>query len=292
MNAALTDFQNRFFAFLSKLEERMNSFTNESVATLSTLYHEDESDHHQGYHRLKSAVLTQLASIQKKADDTLQEKINELDDDGPWESKASFYTLRSNCSDRLQQFQERYQACQKMIEATEQPDYETEYQEILSAYEAVKNQFRCSQCGGPIVINQLYFTSTYITCPACQTQNTFNPGSRAKQLEGLGRSLAEQRTAHLRQAYEAIPSQLQKIYNQIHALRLSLHQQNKTVAADTENQIAQLQREYDQLNESSPGLYEKYVHAMFDEWNKINPAMQAEHDRFRQRMIDDMYKYK
>ena len=48
----------------------------------------------------------------------------------------------------------------------------------------------------------MFFIATYMTCPYCQTQNTFLPSTGAQLVLHQARSLAELRTAHLQKAYE------------------------------------------------------------------------------------------
>ena len=72
----MNETQNRFFAFVEKLEIRMKEFTQESIPELTALSQNDDDNFKTGNQRLKSAVLGQLNSIRQKANDVLEEKID------------------------------------------------------------------------------------------------------------------------------------------------------------------------------------------------------------------------
>lgn len=284
----------RFFVFIGKLEEKLKEFAGASIPELEALNKGDSDEFKRAYHRMKSAVLGQLGSIRKKALDVKEEKIEGFvlpyDDHA---ISAVYYQFRAECYKRYDQLDELHLHYHELIENTDAEDFEAKYQKIVDEYEAIKDKFRCVQCGSPITIGKIYFTTTYITCPACQTRNTFEPGSQAKMLEHIGRSLAEQRTAHLLKAHDAIPEKAQELYLQIHHLELSLiHERDKKVIAQKTQEIQELQRQKEELESKRPGLYQTYLRAMFDEWNKINPALAEAHEKFYIRLLNDYKQYK
>jgi len=76
----------------------------------------------------------------------------------------------------------------------------------------VRDKFNCKQCGGQLTIPRLFFIATYVTCPYCQTQNTFTPSTGAQMVLQRARSLAEQRTAHLLKRYQESKPQNKTLY--------------------------------------------------------------------------------
>lgn len=278
----------RFFVFLEKLEAKMKEFSETAIPELIEIKATDSDEYKRGYHRMKAAVLGQFESIRKKADEVREEKIGcfDYENDETGFSKA-YYNFREACYSRHEQFEKKYNTYTQQVEQTDQEDFELKYQKIIEEYETVKNKFKCVQCSSPISIDKLYFTTVYITCPACQTQNTFDPGSKAKQLEHIGRALAEQRTAHLLKAYECIPEKVSTLYHQQHQLSLNLiHEKDTTVIAEKKKQIAALKSEMQELENSQAQLYQVYLRAMFDEWNNINPTLKNEHERFYQSLLE------
>src|SRR3546814_4252100 len=97
-------------------------------------------------------------------------------------------------------------------------DLEREYADTQAEYAAACERAHCKQCGAKLEIQQFYFMSTYIACGFCQTQNTFDPGTKARMMEHLARPLAESRCKPLYDRYreernrtEEQPSELQSI---------------------------------------------------------------------------------
>ena len=290
--ATLTEMQQtkeRFFIFISKLEDKLKKFAEASIPELKDVNNSDTDEFKREYLRVKAAVLGQIESILKKAQEVKEEKITYF----PYTSdnhKISFayYDFRNECYDRYNQLDELANKYREQIENTFSEDYEAKYQNILDEFESVKDKFRCKQCSSPITIDKIYFTTTYITCPACQTKNTFEPSSQAKMLEHLGRSLAEQRTRHLLKEHDEIPEKSQQLYLKRHELKLSLiREKDKTIIAQKEKQMQELEQQQLELEQKAPELYQKYLRAMFDEWNKINPDMQQEHEKFYTRLLTD-----
>ena len=86
------------------------------------------------------------------------------------------------------------------------PSAEEKLREIVEEYNAVKDKFHCSQCGANLEIKELYFISTYITCPYCQTQNTFVPSDKMREFEFVTKDFAEEKTREEEKLYEKISS--------------------------------------------------------------------------------------
>ena len=281
--------QERFFTFLGKLEERLKEFAEASIPELQSLGKSDPDEFKRAYHRMKAGVLGQLDTIRTKAMQVKEEKI----DNFRMADRPVFYSFRETCYKRYDQFEALYTRYRGLVEETAAEDHEIRYQRILDEYESIKEKFRCMQCGSPIIIGQLYFTTTYLTCSSCQTRNTFDPGSNAKMLEHVGRSLAEQRTRHLLKEHDSIGDRTHELYLRAHQLTLSLiYEKDNQVIAERKKEIAALQQQKDELEEKRPVLYTTYLRAMFDEWNKINPALADEHEKFYIRLLNDYKLYK
>lgn len=289
----MQEIKGRFFVFIGKLEDKLREFTAASIPELAALNNTDTDEFKRGYLRLKAAVLGQLESIQKKALATKEEKITDFPYQGDdHEISKAYHEFRNECYDRYFLLDKLYSNCCQEIENTHSEDYEVKYQKILDEYEAIKDTFRCSQCGSPIAIDKIYFTTTYITCSACTTRNTFEPSSQAKMLEHIGRSLAEQRTAHLRKEHDEIPEKAQALYLQKHHIELSLiHERDKKIIEQKTAQMQELEKQQQDLESKRPVLYQNYLRAMFDEWNKINPALAEEHEKFYTRLLKDYKQY-
>lgn len=107
-------------------------------------------------------------------------------------------------------------------------------------------------------------------------------------LEHLGRSLAEQRTAHLLKEHDAIQPKAHDLYLQRHTLDLSLiHEKDRHVIEQTKIKMLELENQKKELEQQAPILYQKYLRAMFNEWNAINPAMSESHEKFYLRILNE-----
>jgi hypothetical protein len=285
--------RDRFIAFIGKLEDKLKEFADASIPELESLRETDTDEFKRAYHRMKSAVQGQIESIRKKAVDVKEEKVDRLNFSFDHQHSSMFYQFRDECYERHNQLDAMCSHYRELVEDTGIEDFEIKYKRILDEYALIRDKFRCVQCGSPIIIDKIYFTTTYITCSSCQTRNTFEPGSQAKLLEHVGRSLAEQRTKHLLKEHDAIPQLTQELYLQGHQLELSLiHEKDKTVIAGKRKRIEDLKKQKEELEQKKPGLYQAYLRAMFDEWNKINPALAEEHEKFYNRLLNDYKQYK
>lgn len=277
----------RWFTFLDKLEQRMQELGESAIPELKETARQDTDIFRRGYGTLLAAIKGQYEQIRRKADEVKEEKVMTLYDacrqqvafDSP--QYDLLFRFREDCLQRQDAFEKNYHDWLERLEATGEEDLELRYQAILDEYEKIKNKFTCVQCGSYISIPKLFFISTYIACPHCQTQNRFEPGSGARQLEHLGRDLAAQRTKHLLEAYKSAGTRERELYMQAHQLKLSLiHENHKTTVQQKQAQLKALDEERHQLISRTPALYEQYLRAMFDEWNKIVPDLREQNEKF------------
>lgn len=282
--------QQRWQIFLVKLEEKMQELCEAAIPELQQSAREDSDPYKRTHGRMLAGVKGQLSHMRDKARTVHEEKIDGFfdaysDDANPVFSRL-LYEFRNECREQERQFEEKYWAWMNRLDQTGERDLELDYQHILAEYAAIKDSFACRQCGSPISIEKIYFLTSYLPCPHCQTSNTFEPSTQARQLEALGRSLAEQRTAHLLAAYEAEKHKERTLYQQIHENRLRANDD-----ASTQKQRAALLAELEQARRDAiaraPALYEIWLRAMFDEWNSIVPDLSEHNERFYQRMLGD-----
>jgi len=287
--AEMNDNRQRWFAFLEKLEIRMDELGEAAIPELVEAYNDKTDSYHQIWHNMASGVRGQYKSIMDKVRAVKEQKVNDFFnyhiDQVKFDSEYRdlLYNFRSDCIDRENIFEAKHQHWIDKIRATEDEDLELKYQNILNEYEEIKHQFACKQCGGALVIPKMFFISTYISCPHCQTQNTFQPSTQAQQLEYLGRSLAEKRTAHLLEAYHQAVDRERDLYHQRHRVEVSANKDKQ--------QIIDLENQRKETIENAPALYEKYLRAMFDEWHKIVPDLQEQNERFYESQLRQFRKH-
>jgi hypothetical protein len=273
----LEESKERLFLFLDKLEAKMEELCNAAIPELKELLANDEDMYKRTFHRVYAGINGQLSNIREKARDVYDEKINDLYDNLKSEVSVlhPHYDLlskfRTECSDRYnKEFEEKYQYWQNQLEKTQERDLEIEYQKIVAEYDEIKNSFNCKQCAGSITIEKIFFIDTYIACSHCQTQNTFEPSSQARNLQNFARNLAEQRVSHLLEIYHTENNKERELYHERHELSLStIHEKDKKILAQKQSQMDDLENRRKEVIKNAPKLYHVYLRAMYDEWNKI-----------------------
>jgi len=200
--------QERWSTFLQKLEERMEELCTAAIGELRTMREQAGGRFDMNLHQVHSGIIGQLTNMEKKLREVYEQQVNpyynqldkQLEEAGFRSDMA--YEFREACSLRQEQFEKQRDQWKEQLERAMKPDNEAEYQAILQEYEEIKHKFDCSQCGAGIMLDKIYFTTTYLKCEACGTQNTFQPSTRAAGLPHLARTLAEERTAHLLKRYQ------------------------------------------------------------------------------------------
>lgn len=289
--AEMEENQQRWFAFIDKLESRMDELCTAALPELQQVLIEDEDPHKRTFLRMQAGIRGQLDNIREKIREVGKEKVGGFFDDyidDAWDSsdlRHRLYDFRSLCVDREEAFEKRCKAWLKQIDKAGERDLEAEYQAILDEHAALRDGFSCRQCGAPVVVDKIYFITTYLTCPNCHTQNTFEPGTKARGLEGLARDLAEARTEHLLAASEAEHKREQKLFMKIHENR-SRGDDSPATAAERKAQNEVWQKEREAALLKAHAAYETYLRAMFDVWNSIVPDLAEHNERFYQRMLE------
>lgn len=289
----LQESQQRWFAFLEKLENKMEELSTEAIPELKQLLLEDADLYKRAFHNVYSGVSGQLNNIRAKARDTYEEKIIHIYEQINFEISAlnKYHNLisdfRSACSDRYhKEFENNYEYWRTQIEKTQQRDFEIEYTKILTEFETQKRKFSCQQCSANLTIDRIFLIETYIPCPYCQTQNTFAPSTLARSLQNIARELAEQRTKHLYETFKTENNKERELYYQHHKLSLSkIHESDKNTLNTITLKMNQLEQERQYVIKNATKLYEIYLRAMYDEWNKITPDLKEHNEKMYQNQL-------
>jgi RNA polymerase-binding transcription factor DksA len=223
MEQVIRQTQERWFVFLEKLEARMEEMCSAAIPELKTVFEEDQDPYKRAHGRMLAGLLGQLHQIRDKANEVKEQQIIPL-----LYSGHMLHPFREACFNRHYAFEDRLNRYVAQLQETAgRRDLEAFYQEQLAAFEQIKDQFCCKQCGGKIPVPKMFFIATYLSCAYCQTQNTFLPSSGAQLVLHQARSLAEQRTAHLLKAYENSRPKDPALYRQY--LRAMFDEWNKIV---------------------------------------------------------------
>ncbi|MBZ4192674.1 hypothetical protein [Niabella beijingensis] len=235
-----TPLAQRLQVFLDKLSERAQSLYDEVRATAQEVADADNDPFKRSFLQFKSGILAQFNGILQKGNDTFHTQVTPKA--GMMESAVLSVRFNDWHSKVLN-------LMVTVFDGISERDLEKEYAAAMEAYDHTKDSFQCHQCGSRLEIDRFYFIATYITCPHCRTQNTFDPGTKAKMVELLARPLAEQRCRDLKTVYERIRGE----------------------------------RGAGQAFES----YQQYTRALIAEMDKILPGLEEQHQNFYNRLISD-----
>jgi len=293
----------RWFVFLDRLEERVKEFVEASIPELQETYKNDTDAAKRGYMRLADSVEGQIESVRKKADKVYGREIEDYYDhlmnyftDTEDESLDGLEDVAANyhfetCDPRYKKFEKAMDFWSKKVKDTEGENTESKYQAILDEYELIKDKFVCKQCGSPITIPAIFLTTAHIECPSCQTQNTFEPSSRARELDFVGRELAEQRNEHLMQAYEDEKERLETLHDKISDLESEIdsldEEDDAKELAKQQEKMKALKEEYKAVKTNIPVLYKQYLKSTFDEWIKLVPQLAEQNQRVYEGWLAD-----
>ncbi|MFV0332251.1 MAG: hypothetical protein ACK5KL_20865 [Dysgonomonas sp.] len=282
----MSSIEKRWFVFLDRLEERVKEFVEASIPELKETYKNDTDAAKRNYQRLADSIEGQINSVRRKADKVFEHDvryyyehssdiIGDADNDA-WEGLEDVASKLEydSCEPRYKKFEDMMDFWSKKVEDVSKEDLEAKYQAILDEYEQLKDKFTCKQCGSPITIPQIFLTTAHVECPSCQTQNTFEPSSQARQLDYLGQELAEQRTEHVLKAYEDEKDREEAAREKVSDFESDMDDDNPK---DKEKLLA-LKAEYHAIRDNVPNMYKAYLKAKFDEWIKLVPQL-AEQNR-------------
>lgn len=287
--------EKRWFVFLDRLEERVKEFVEASIPELQEAYKNDTDIAKRTYGRLADSVEGQIESVRKKADKVFSTEIEDYyqhlmsyfvdvdnDDYDGLEDIAST-TEYDSCTPRYKKFEDMMDFWSKKVKDTEGENTESKYKAILEEYEQIKDKFICKQCGSPIVIPRIFLTTAHIECPSCQTQNTFEPSSRARELDYVGQELAEQRTEHLLKAYEDEKEKEGAAWDKISDFESDMDDENEKDKA----KLLALKAEYQAIRDNIPNMYKAYLKAKFDEWIKLVPQLAEQNQKVYEGWLAD-----
>ncbi|MGO1243968.1 hypothetical protein [Sphingobacterium sp. JB170] len=230
----------RFQVFLAKLDERAQEIVKDVEESAQIIADADTDPYKRSFLQFKSAILAQFTQIIQKASATYQTKVIPAARGMEMLEIAPFY---GDWNARM------VDTMQKLFHGVLERDLEKEYAQAMDEYNSAVHTFSCMQCGAKLEIDKFYFQSSYITCTYCQTQNTFNPGTKARMIEHIVQPLAR---ARCRESYQ-------------------LYKEKKELTS----------------KKDAKKEFHAYLDALIDEMNAILPGMSQQHENYRTRMLAD-----
>lgn len=239
-NNNITD---RARTFFTKMDERAEEIMEEAKASGQLVADADSDPFKRSYLQFKGAIIAQFTAIIQKGATTFQTQIMPKAGGAEMISLSQLY---NNWHTKVLSMMTH------AFDDVEERNLEQEYKEIIESYNLAKDKFHCKQCGAKLAIKQFYFHASYISCEYCQTQNTFDPGTRARLMEHIARPLAESRCL---EQYELFREERSKIGAK-----------------------------------AATPAYEAYLAAVIHEMDELLPGLNEQHQNFYNRMINDYHK--
>ena len=212
----MKDLEQRFRVFIEKLTERAESLAEETRGAIQEIYDEDADPYKRSFGNFLMGVKGQFKGIIDKAEEVFKQQIKPhapsfLKTQTP-EGELQEQWFRK-IHDDFEKWKDKMRDLADSIEyQVKKPSAEEKLREIVEEYNAVKDKFHCSQCGANLEIKELYFISTYITCPYCQTQNTFVPSDKMREFEFVAKDFAEEKTREEEKLYEKIDLRIKSMF--------------------------------------------------------------------------------
>ncbi|MDR2126168.1 MAG: hypothetical protein LBP63_05005 [Prevotellaceae bacterium] len=276
----------RWFVFIDKLNTRAEELYLAALPELNALKASDSDPNKSTYNKVLSGVCGQLANMRSKAYDAQDREISDFYDYLRHGEITALHPLsryltefRNDCYDRFTEFEQSINMKTDKLREVERDEIEYEYAKIIDSFNADKDKFRCSQCGHLLPVERIFFISVHIVCPACNTQNTLEPGRSARNLQFIAKKLAEKRCEHLLNAYQNEIQNERDLYFKAHNIKLDSIHKNDREKAIAQEQIEAIHAERKRSIENAPHLYNVYLRALYDEMNRILPEFKEHHEK-------------
>ncbi|ANE51694.1 hypothetical protein [Flavisolibacter tropicus] len=194
MNTAFTEAQQRWETFLSKIEERFHETLGQAESILPQLLDYQNFDTIP-FGNAWTGIHNQGSELIKKINDTWEEKVSNTFEEVKETEEAKVEEAGENLDEfytsfyklyylELDKGRERAHHLNKALKAYEVRTFAEAGRKLqVKAKEILSGNFSCTQCRAPLPVQQNIFRSYYQACEYCQTMNTFEPGTIARNVE-------------------------------------------------------------------------------------------------------------
>lgn len=169
--------QNRWDAFLKKIEDRFLEILEKTEAALPLLFEATDFDT-TPFQNAWQGIYTQASALIAKIEDTWGDKVEDAFLDNGLDEDSKKFTQERNKGFQLQfDLEQKLKSYEVRIFSEAAKNLLSKVKEILA------KDFCCTQCQAKLPVKDNFFRSYYSTCEYCQTVNTFEPGSKARNIE-------------------------------------------------------------------------------------------------------------
>ncbi|WP_103071188.1 hypothetical protein [Aquimarina sediminis] len=174
---SFNDTQTRWDGFLKKIEDRFEEILKKTEAALPLLF--DATDFETiTFQNAWQGIYTQANDLIYKIEDTWYEKVEDT-----FINSGIQFGSKQLLQERDKGLRVRFNLEQK-LKSYEVSIFSDAAKKLLNkAKEILSKDFCCTQCQAKLPVRDNFFRSYYSTCDYCQTVNTFEPGSKARNVE-------------------------------------------------------------------------------------------------------------
>ena len=174
---SFSDTQHRWDSFLKKIEERFLEILKKTEAVLPMLFEATDFET-TTFSNAWQGIYSQATDLIYKIDDTWQEKV----EDAFLDVGVDFGSTAFN-KERDKGFSLRFELEQQLKSYEVKVFSEAAKTLLKEVKDILSKDFCCTQCQAKLPVKDNFFRSYYSTCSYCQTVNTFEPGTKARNIE-------------------------------------------------------------------------------------------------------------
>jgi|GEM_PF-908415 len=194
MNQEATNLQQRWDSFLTKIDDRFQELLTQSATILPQLLDYQDFDT-LPFNNAWTGIESQAKDLISKIDQTWADKVSK-----DWETiQETEEALLVKAEVSLEDFHQHFYALyyserdkgyllmrklEKDLRNYEISTFAAAGRKLQAkAQEILSGNFSCSQCMAQLPVQQSFYRSYYQVCLYCQTTNTFEPGTIARNIE-------------------------------------------------------------------------------------------------------------
>lgn len=169
--------QNRWDGFLKKIEDRFEEILEKTEAALPLLFKATDFET-TTFHNAWQGIYSQANELIWKIDSTWEDKVEEAFEDAGAEFGSKKF-IRERDKGYLTKFK-----LEQKLKSYEVKIFADAAKKLLQEVKnTLSKDFCCTQCQAKLPVKDNFFRSYYSTCEYCQTVNTFEPGTKARNIE-------------------------------------------------------------------------------------------------------------
>ncbi len=174
---SFSETQNRWNGFLKKIEDRFKEVLEKTEAALPLLFEATDFET-TTFNNAWQGIYSQASDLIYKIDDVWYEKVGETFEDAGIEFNSNQFIQERNKG-----FYTKFDLEQKLKSYEVKIFAEAAKMLVKKVKDTLSEDFCCTQCQAKLPVKDNFFRSYYSTCEYCQTVNTFEPGTKARNVE-------------------------------------------------------------------------------------------------------------